>query len=85
MACLPTYVPSWKKPWPTPPRLKRPLPSATTTWPLEAIRKAGKTTIYMLNATEQAAWRKALLPVQKEMEPRIGKELIAAINKEAAK
>src|SRR5450830_685792 len=52
---------------------------------LEAIRKAGKTTIYVPNATEQAAWRKALLPVQKEMEPRIGKELIAAINKEAAK
>jgi C4-dicarboxylate-binding protein DctP len=52
---------------------------------LEAIKKAGKTTIYVPNATEQAAWRKALLPVQKEMEPRIGKELIAAINKEAAK
>jgi len=52
---------------------------------LEAIKKAGKTDIYTLSVKEQADWRKALLPVQKEMEGRIGKDLIQAINKEAAK
>ncbi|MYM88011.1 DctP family TRAP transporter solute-binding subunit [Rugamonas sp. FT82W] len=52
---------------------------------LEAIKKAGKTTIYTLSVKEQADWRKALLPVQKDMEGRIGKDLISAINKEAAK
>jgi C4-dicarboxylate-binding protein DctP len=52
---------------------------------MDAIRKAGKTTIYNLTPAEQAAWRKALLPVHKEMEGRIGKDLITAISKEAAK
>jgi C4-dicarboxylate-binding protein DctP len=52
---------------------------------LEGIKKGGKTEIYNLTAKEQADWRKALLPVQKEMEGRIGKDLIQAINKEAAK
>ncbi|MFC3107761.1 TRAP transporter substrate-binding protein [Undibacterium arcticum] len=51
---------------------------------LEAIRKSGKTTIYKLSDAEKADWRKALLPVQKQMEGRIGKDLIAAVNKEAA-
>jgi C4-dicarboxylate-binding protein DctP len=52
---------------------------------MDAIKKSGKTTIYPLSVKEQAEWRKALLPVHKEMEGRIGKELISAINKEAAK
>ncbi|NRR31272.1 TRAP transporter substrate-binding protein [Oxalobacteraceae bacterium] len=52
---------------------------------LEAIKKAGKTEIYTLSVKEQADWRRVLLPVQKEMEGRIGKDLIQAINKEAAK
>ncbi|HWW68775.1 MAG TPA: TRAP transporter substrate-binding protein [Duganella sp.] len=52
---------------------------------LEAIRKTGKTEIYTLSVKEQAEWRKALLPVQQSMESRIGKDLISAINKEAAK
>ncbi|RZT08632.1 C4-dicarboxylate-binding protein DctP [Duganella sp. CF402] len=52
---------------------------------LEAIKKAGKTEIYTLSVKEQADWRKALLPVHQQMEGRIGKELISAINKEAAK
>ena len=52
---------------------------------MDAIKKGGKTTIYNLTPVEQAAWRKALLPVHKEMEGRIGKDLIAAITKEAAK
>ncbi len=52
---------------------------------MDAIKKTGKTEIYNLTAAEQAAWRKALLPVQKDMEGRIGKDLITAISKEAAK
>jgi C4-dicarboxylate-binding protein DctP len=51
---------------------------------MDAIRKAGKTTIYSLNPQEQAAWRKALVPVQKQMEDRVGKELIGQINKATA-
>lgn len=51
---------------------------------LEAIRKSGKTTIHTLSAQEMDAWRKALVPVHKEMESRIGKELITAVYKEAA-
>jgi C4-dicarboxylate-binding protein DctP len=50
---------------------------------LSAVAKAGKTKIYQLTDAEQAEWRKALLPVQKEMEGRIGKDLIEAINKES--
>jgi C4-dicarboxylate-binding protein DctP len=52
---------------------------------MDAIRKTGKTSIYNLTPVEQAAWRKALLPVHKEMEGRIGKDLITAISKEAAR
>ena len=52
---------------------------------MDAIRKTGKTAVYNLTPVEQAAWRKALLPVHKEMEGRIGKELIAKITREAAK
>ncbi len=48
---------------------------------MDAIKKAGKTTIYNLTPAEQAAWRTALLPVHKEMEGRIGKDLITAIGK----
>ncbi|KAF3996550.1 TRAP transporter substrate-binding protein [Glaciimonas immobilis] len=51
---------------------------------LEAIRKSGKTTIYTLTDAEKTEWRKALFPVQKQMEGRIGKELIASVNKESA-
>jgi C4-dicarboxylate-binding protein DctP len=52
---------------------------------LEAVRKSGKTTIITLTDQEKAEWRKALLPVQKSMESRIGKALIEAVNKEAEK
>jgi len=51
---------------------------------MDAIRKAGKTTIYNLNPQEQAAWRKALLPVQKQMADRVGQDLINQINKATA-
>ncbi|MEB0137021.1 TRAP transporter substrate-binding protein [Actimicrobium sp. CCC2.4] len=50
---------------------------------LEAVRKTGKTDVYVLNDKEKAEWRKALLPVQKDMESRIGKDLITAVGKEA--
>ena len=33
---------------------------------------------------ERAQWRKVLVPVHKTMEGRIGKELIAAVNKATA-
>ncbi|SFU40183.1 TRAP transporter substrate-binding protein [Pseudoduganella namucuonensis] len=52
---------------------------------LEAIRKSGKTEVVNLSAKEQAEWRRVLLPVQTDMEGRIGKDLIQAINREAAK
>ena len=48
---------------------------------LDAIRKAGKTTVHLQTPQEAAAWRQALLPVQKNMEGRVGKDLIAAIAK----
>jgi C4-dicarboxylate-binding protein DctP len=51
---------------------------------LEAVKKSGKTTIYFLTPEEKEIWRKALLPVHKEMEARIGKRIIAAVNREAA-
>ncbi|EGF32246.1 TRAP-type C4-dicarboxylate transport system, periplasmic component [Oxalobacteraceae bacterium IMCC9480] len=50
---------------------------------MEAVRKSGKTEVYVLNDKEKAEWRKALLPVQKDMESRIGKDLITAVGKEA--
>jgi C4-dicarboxylate-binding protein DctP len=51
---------------------------------LDNIRKSGKTVIYVPTDAERAEWRKALLPVHKAMEDRIGKELIAAVNKATA-
>lgn len=47
---------------------------------VDAIKKSGKTTVYTPSAAELAEWKKVLLPVQKDMEGRIGKELIASIN-----
>ena len=51
---------------------------------LEAISKTGKTAVYTLTPEQQAAWRRALLPVQKRMEGRIGPDLIEAINRTTA-
>lgn len=51
---------------------------------LEAIRKSGKTTVYVPTDAEKAQWRKALLPVHKTVESRIGADLIAAAVKAAA-
>jgi len=52
---------------------------------LEAIKKSGKTQIYNLSASETAEWRRALLPVHKLVEERIGRDLIYAIYRETAK
>jgi C4-dicarboxylate-binding protein DctP len=52
---------------------------------LEAIRKAGKTSVYYLTPQQQVEWRAVLLPVHRQMEHRIGKELIDAIARETAK
>jgi C4-dicarboxylate-binding protein DctP len=52
---------------------------------LDAIRQSGRTTIYRLTPQQQADWRKALLPVHKQMESRIGKDLINAIAKETSR
>lgn len=51
---------------------------------MAAVKASGKTTIYDLSDKEKAEWRKALLPVHKEMEERIGKDLIESVNQEAA-
>lgn len=52
---------------------------------LEAIRKAGTTTIHTLNPQQQAEWRRVLLPVWGQMEARIGKETVRAISREVAR
>ncbi len=49
---------------------------------IEAVRKSGKTQILTLTADEKAAWKKALTPVHKENEGRIGKDVIEAVYKE---
>ena len=49
---------------------------------LAAVRATGKTEILTLSAEAKAAWKKALLPVHKEMESRIGKDIIAEVYKE---
>lgn len=50
---------------------------------IEAMKKAGKTTFYELTAEERAEWMKALQPVTDEMASRVGKDLLAAFQKEA--
>jgi C4-dicarboxylate-binding protein DctP len=48
----------------------------------EAVRKSGKTQVLTLTPEEKAAWKKALFPVHREQEGRIGKELIQSVYKE---
>jgi C4-dicarboxylate-binding protein DctP len=50
---------------------------------MEAIQKTGRTAIHRPSAEELAEWRKALLPVHKKMEDRVGKALLARVQKEA--
>lgn len=49
---------------------------------LEAIRKSSKTQVITLTPQERAEWKKAMLKVHKEMEARVGKELIQSIYRE---
>jgi C4-dicarboxylate-binding protein DctP len=50
---------------------------------LEKIKASGKTTIYSLTPAERDEWIKALLPVHKDMESRVGKPTIDAAYKAA--
>ena len=49
---------------------------------LEAVRASGKTQVVKLTDAERLAFKKALIPVHKKMESRIGAELIQSIYKE---
>ena len=51
---------------------------------LEEIRKSGKSQLLALTPEEKAAWRKALDPVYTEMTSRVGKDIIAEFQREAA-
>jgi C4-dicarboxylate-binding protein DctP len=48
---------------------------------LEKIKASGKTTIYTPTAAEINEWKKALMPVHKDMESRVGKATIDAVYK----
>jgi C4-dicarboxylate-binding protein DctP len=50
---------------------------------LDKIKATGKTTIYAPTAAELNEWKKALMPVHKEMEGRVGKATIDAAYKAA--
>jgi C4-dicarboxylate-binding protein DctP len=49
---------------------------------LEAVRKAGKTEIYVPTKAERQAFKKAMLPVHTKMADRVGKDLLQSIYKE---
>jgi C4-dicarboxylate-binding protein DctP len=49
---------------------------------LEAVRKSGRTQFITLTPEEKLAWKRALIKVHKEVESRIGKDLIESIYKE---
>ena len=49
---------------------------------VEAVRKAGKTEIIVLTPEQKAAMKKALVPVHRDNESRIGKDIIAEVYKE---
>jgi C4-dicarboxylate-binding protein DctP len=50
---------------------------------LEKIKASGKTTIYVPTKAELNEWKKAVMPVHKEMESRVGKATIEAAYKES--
>ncbi len=49
---------------------------------LAAMKASGKTEFHTLTAAEKAAWMKALKPVHDEMASRVGKDLLAEIQRE---
>jgi len=50
---------------------------------MDRIKASGKVTVYTLTLAETNEWKKALMPVHKEMESRVGKDTIAAVYKAA--
>ncbi|KPF69848.1 C4-dicarboxylate ABC transporter [beta proteobacterium AAP99] len=50
---------------------------------MDKIRASGRTNVYTPTPAELNEWKKALMPVHKEMEARVGKETIAAAYKAA--
>jgi C4-dicarboxylate-binding protein DctP len=46
-----------------------------------AIKAAGTTTVYTLTPAERETWKKAMSPVYKQMESRVGKETLDAMEK----
>jgi C4-dicarboxylate-binding protein DctP len=50
---------------------------------LDKIKASGKSTVYTLTAEESTEWKKALMPVHKEMESRVGKATVDAVYKAA--
>jgi C4-dicarboxylate-binding protein DctP len=51
---------------------------------LEGVRKSGRTQVYVPTPEERLAFKRALVPVHKKMEGRIGGELINSIYRETA-
>jgi len=49
---------------------------------LEAVKKSGKTAVYVPSKEERLAFKKAMVPVHQKMEGRIGKEVIQAVYKD---
>jgi C4-dicarboxylate-binding protein DctP len=49
---------------------------------LAAIRASGKTQVISLTAREREAWKRALMPVHKANESRIGRDLLEAVYRE---
>ncbi len=50
---------------------------------LDKIKASGKSTVYTPTAAESNEWKKALMPVHKEMESRVGKATIEMVYKAA--
>jgi C4-dicarboxylate-binding protein DctP len=48
---------------------------------LDGIRKSGKSEVIKLTDPQKAAWKKALVPVHKENESRVGKDTLEAVYK----
>jgi len=48
---------------------------------IAAVRNSGKSQVYTLSEDERRAWKKALLPVHREMEPLVGAQIIQDIYK----
>ena len=49
---------------------------------LEGIRKSGRSEVITLNDAQKAAWKKAMLPVHKENEARVGKDTLEEVYKQ---